>query len=315
MKKEFKSDNILDYKTYKEFYDTFNFKFIKWVNLFVIYMLILVLIKDGSKEVIPSIILLFIFNSIISLKAKIIYKKNFIDKNLINIHNEVFINERDVILQADNGNKNITLLSEVIEIYETRNLLVLKTNNKSNGGCIINKVNLKGGTLNELKQHLLSNCQNIKKKKIIQIKSKSSVIKILFVLLLITIIICSSYEVIKYYLDDKKTIFEITDGKYSIEAFPDIPIEISDDYVPSYIYALWDEKRHTGVVDEIQKYKVDEDKTLIYIIGKSNRNNNYLQYFIFNYKTNKLKTYLNLQDMNDEDKIIFDYEKEFKLPE
>lgn len=169
MKKEFKSDNILDYKTYKEFYDTFNFKFIKSVNLLVISICILLLITDRYKEVIPSIILLLIFNIIMSLKAKIIYKKNFIDKKLINIHNEVFINEKEVILQADNGNKNVTLLSEVIEIYETSNLLVLRTNNKSNGGCIINKVNLKVGTLNELKQHLLSNCQNIKKKKITKI--------------------------------------------------------------------------------------------------------------------------------------------------
>lgn len=173
MKKEFKSDNILDYKTYKEFYDTFNFKFIKWINLFVIYMSLLILITDGYSKVVLPIILLLIFNVIMSLKAKIIYKKNFIDKNLINIHNEVFINEKEVILQANNGNKNITLLSEVIEIYETPHLLVLKTNNKSNGGCIINKINLKGGTLNELKQHLLSNCQNIKKKKIIKINKLS----------------------------------------------------------------------------------------------------------------------------------------------
>lgn len=145
--------------------------------------------------------------------------------------------------------------------------------------------------------------------------SKKFVFIILTIYIVMFAIFCDSkFQEIIEKDRDRESIFKITDKKYSFTRFTDYPSDDSENDDVTYKYALWDEKKHTGVIDEIQKYKVNKEKYVIYIIGKDSWSDDYLQYFIFNYKNNNLQSYTNLQDMSDEDKIIFEEDNDWLTP-
>lgn len=128
-------------------------------------------------------------------KNKTSYKVSKDLNNGTDVHINVEINNEKIIMTSDNGNISNYTFNQIISLIETKNFVILKL--KHNLGIIIDKTSLTGGTKEDLINHLLSVCENIKKKKIIKSKNWIILRKFSFVvlfLIFILSIILNMYE-------------------------------------------------------------------------------------------------------------------------
>lgn len=128
-------------------------------------------------------------------KNKTSYKISKDLNNGTDVHINVEINNEKIIMTSDNGNISNYTFNQIISLIETKNFVILKL--KHNLGIIIDKTSLTGGTKEDLINHLLSVCENIKKKKIIKSKNWIILRKFSFVvlfLIFILSIILNMYE-------------------------------------------------------------------------------------------------------------------------
>lgn len=82
----------------------------------------------------------------------------------------------------------------------------------------------------------------------------------------------------------------------------------------SYIYCFRNTNTNKTVGELLQKFKIDERINTVYLITKNNIKEDRIEYFILNYKNDKLYKYLNLEDMEPKNKIIFEEKDGWLIP-
>lgn len=171
--KEFKSNYIMDLKTYKEFINGFlstNMRTICCKLLIIIYVIACFLLNEHNiVKCFVSIYLLIILIRKLSGSDFIQYKRSLSINNGKPVSTEVKITEINIQgIDKDKGNQTNYTFDKILSITETKNLIILKM--KYNLGIIINKNNLEGGSREEFLDFIFEKCQNLKKKTVFQSK-------------------------------------------------------------------------------------------------------------------------------------------------
>lgn len=313
----FNSNYILDSKKYKEFLMGYisTRKFVI-IDLIILIISSLLLLYTQSYSIIMaigivSIILLLILR--IVGRNKNSYKVSKDLNNGIDLNINVTINKEKIILTSDNGNISNYTFNQIISLAETTNLIILKF--KHNLGIIIDKNTLTGGTKEELINYLLSVCENIKKKKIIQSKSwiilrKCSFVFLLLVFVLSIILNIFENQKMDRYLDILKgynyeieekivqrggtdvTNLEITDNSnhFYAELMEFDSNESAEDTINYWLsYSSSDYTVETG--KNYEKYYFEEDDDL-YV----RKDNIVLNVHIYSYEDDVFNNFLNIID-------------------
>ena len=246
-------------------------------------------------------------------KNKTSYKISKDLNNGTDVHINVEINNEKIIMTSDNGNISNYTFNQIISLIETKNFVILKL--KHNLGIIIDKTSLTGGTKEDLINHLLSVCENIKKKK--NIKSKNWIILrkfsfvVLFLIFILSIIL-NMYENQKMdrYLEILKNYnYEIEERTIQRSGKDVLDIKISDmqyhfyaelmefdseesaeDTIDYWLsYSSSDYTVETG--NNYERYYFEEDDDL-YI----RKDNIVLNVHIYSYKDDVFNNFLNIID-------------------
>lgn len=246
-------------------------------------------------------------------KNKTSYKISKDLNNGTDVHINVEINNEKIIMTSDNGNISNYTFNQIISLIETKNFVILKL--KHNLGIIIDKTSLTGGTKEDLINHLLSVCENIKKKKIIKSKNWIILRKFSFVvlfLIFILSIILNMYENQKMdrYLEilkdynyeiEERTIqrsgkdvldIKISDMQYHFyaELMEFDSEESAEDTIDYWLsYSSSDYTVETG--NNYERYYFEEDDDL-YI----RKDNIVLNVHIYSYKDDVFNNFLNIID-------------------
>ena len=246
-------------------------------------------------------------------KNKTSYKISKDLNNGTDVHINVEINNEKIIMTSDNGNISNYTFNQIISLIETKNFVILKL--KHNLGIIIDKTSLTGGTKEDLIHHLLSVCENIKKKKIIKSKNWIILRKFSFVvlfLIFILSIILNMYENQKMdrYLEilkdynyeiEERTIqrsgkdvldIKISDMQYHFyaELMEFDSEESAEDTIDYWLsYSSSDYTVETG--NNYERYYFEEDDDL-YI----RKDNIVLNVHIYSYKDDVFNNFLNIID-------------------
>lgn len=246
-------------------------------------------------------------------KNKTSYKVSKDLNNGTDVHINVEINNEKIIMTSDNGNISNYTFNQIISLIETKNFVILKL--KHNLGIIIDKTSLTGGTKEDLINHLLSVCENIKKKKIIKSKNWIILRKFSFVvlfLIFILSIILNMYENQKMdrYLEILKNYnYEIEERTIQRSGKDVLDIKISDmqyhfyaelmefdseesaeDTIDYWLsYSSSDYTVETG--NNYERYYFEEDDDL-YI----RKDNIVLNVHIYSYKDDVFNNFLNIID-------------------
>lgn len=247
-KKEFKSEYTLDLKTYQEFCK--GYKAANRIEIIILIILVLFFIESIIEKDYSFIIFycafLLIFKLILKLidKPKIQYKRMLSCNNGKPAHNIVTINDENILITGDNGNKSTYSFEQIIGIIETKNLLILKM--KYNLGININKNTLTGGNVEELASYLYQKCSNIKKKKIIKTnitKYFELIFTIVLAILLILSIIFNIFE--NKYIQNLKMTLQLNDyhiisatSSYKNEEISILTISKDSEHGKYYIYTF-----------------------------------------------------------------------------
>ena len=197
--KEFSSKYILDYKTYKEFSNGYiATRKSSMITLFVVLvLLILCIIYRNYETVITFGVIFAIFAFLIKVtgRNKLQYKRYKSLNNNEDVEANIKIGKEKIISTSKKGDTSSYEFSQIIGIIETKNLLVLKL--EYNMGIIINKNNLEGGTKEDLINYLYFVCNNLKKKKVTNTKGWLILRRIMFGLLVITVILSVVLSILK----------------------------------------------------------------------------------------------------------------------
>lgn len=246
-------------------------------------------------------------------KNKTSYKISKDLNNGTDVHINVEINNEKIIMTSDNGNISNYTFNQIISLIETKNFVILKL--KHNLVIIIDKTSLTGGTKEDLINHLLSVCENIKKKKIIKSKNWIILRKFSFVvlfLIFILSIILNMYENQKMdrYLEilkdynyeiEERTIqrsgkdvldIKISDMQYHFyaELMEFDSEESAEDTIDYWLsYSSSDYTVETG--NNYERYYFEEDDDL-YI----RKDNIVLNVHIYSYKDDVFNNFLNIID-------------------
>ena len=197
--KEFSSNYTLDYKTYKEFSTGYiATRKSSIITLFVVLVwLILCIIYRDYQIVITFGVLFGIFAILIKVKGrnKIQYKRYKSLNNNEDVETNIKIGKDKIVSTSKKGDVTTYEFSQITNIVETKNLIILKL--KYNMGIILNKNNIEGGTKEELLEYLYSVCNNLKKKKVTNTKGWLILRRIMFGLLVITVILSVVLSILK----------------------------------------------------------------------------------------------------------------------
>lgn len=322
MEKSFKTEYILDLKTYREFSKGYQISGkIPHLILIILILITTLLLALGEYRYIIyfslfSLIYLFLYFFIIS-KNKIHYQRMLENYNGRIPHNVIEINDKEIVTK-EIGSKNKANYSfeQIIGIFETKNQIVLKL--KYNLGLIIDKNNLTGGTQEELVSFLYSVCPNIKNKKIIQVTKEKKYCGY-FILIYVLILILSwlmiskenylflkikdqleksGYEIIKLESLDsssKNAIYFITNDNTENEFFL---YKFQNKKDASNNFKLWIESEEFSIFDcekspsnEYQKCETNESEHIVMI-----QNNQYIFYGVEN--KNQIELNLLLEKIN-----------------
>ena len=276
--------------------------------------MLLLYIKNYSIIIYIGILSLFLLLILkIIGKNKTSYKISKDLNNGTDVHINVEINNEKIIMTSDNGNISNYTFNQIISLIETKNFVILKL--KHNLGIIIDKTSLTGGTKEDLINHLLSVCENIKKKKIIKSKNWIILRKFSFVvlfLIFILSIILNMYENQKMdrYLEILKDYnYEIEESTIQRSGKDVLDIKISDmqyhfyaelmefdseesaeDTIDYWLsYSSSDYTVETG--NNYERYYFEEDDDL-YI----RKDNIVLNVHIYSYKDDVFNNFLNIID-------------------
>jgi len=170
--KEFRTENTLDFKFYKEFLKGLGgttISLIKIVGVLSIVVFIFnILMKNYDILVMWIIVLLllcFISDIVIRKINKIRYNKMTLSNKNLPIKNILTIGKDGIkIINPDSNNKTEYTFDSINSIVETKNMFILKMNYRM--GMVIDKNNLTGGTKEEFIEYILNKCNNLKKKKV-----------------------------------------------------------------------------------------------------------------------------------------------------
>ena len=197
--KEFSSKYILDYKTYKEFSNGYiATRKSSMITLFVVLvLLILCIIYRNYETVITFGVIFAIFAFLIKVtgRNKLQYKRYKSLNNNEDVEANIKIGKEKIISTSKKGDISSYEFSQITGIIETKNLLVLKL--EYNMGIIINKNNLEGGTKEDLINYLYFVCNNLKKKKVTNTKGWLILRRIMFGILVITVILSVVLSILK----------------------------------------------------------------------------------------------------------------------
>ena len=197
--KEFSSKYTLDYKTYKEFSSGYiATRKSSMITLFVVLvLLILCIIYRNYETVITFGVIFAIFAFLIKVtgRNKLQYKRYKSLNNNEDVEANIKIGKEKIISTSKKGDTSSYEFSQITGIIETKNLLVLKL--EYNMGIIINKNNLEGGTKEDLINYLYFVCNNLKKKKVTNTKGWLILRRIMFGLLVITVILSVVLSILK----------------------------------------------------------------------------------------------------------------------
>ena len=197
--KEFSSKYTLDYKKYKEFSNGYiATRKSSMITLFVVLvLLILCIIYRNYETVITFGVIFAIFAFLIKVtgRNKLQYKRYKSLNNNEDVEANIKIGKEKIISTSKKGDTSSYEFSQIIGIIETKNLLVLKL--EYNMGIIINKNNLEGGTKEDLINYLYFVCNNLKKKKVTNTKGWLILRRIMFGLLVITVILSVVLSILK----------------------------------------------------------------------------------------------------------------------
>lgn len=276
--------------------------------------MLLLYTKNYSIIIYIGILSLFLLLTLkIIGKNKTSYKISKDLNNGTDVHINVEINNEKIIMTSDNGNISNYTFNQIISLIETKNFVILKL--KHNLGIIIDKTSLTGGTKEDLINHLLSVCENIKKKKIIKSKNWIILRKFSFVvlfLIFILSIILNMYENQKMdrYLEilkdynyeiEERTIqrsgkdvldIKISDMQYHFyaELMEFDSEESAEDTIDYWLsYSSSDYTVETG--NNYERYYFEEDDDL-YI----RKDNIVLNVHIYSYKDDVFNNFLNIID-------------------
>lgn len=194
----FKSDYTLDFEMYKEFSKGYNRTKIinKIIPIITIILFILGVIEFLSGEygfvimyclffIVYGIVIIFLVRNQIRMG----FKRMITSNGGVERNNSIIINDKEInIIDINRNNKMNYSFDQVIDVIETKKLLILKL--QYNLGIIIDLNKMTGGTKEELVNHLYNNCHNIKNKKVLN-GSKKNYFLYLYVILFSTLLITS----------------------------------------------------------------------------------------------------------------------------
>ena len=163
---EFTSEYTLDKDTFKEFQMGFsqNKMILVYIVCIVVSLFYLILKRYNSAVFfsIFSMAYILILNLIKLYTSKLQYNRFLIVTKGKN-KNNIKISENIIEGTNENGNKNSYTLDQIIDVVETKNLIILKL--KYRLGIIINK-NTLNTSKNEFIDYLMDKCINLKSRKI-----------------------------------------------------------------------------------------------------------------------------------------------------
>lgn len=285
--REFRTENKLDFKFYKEFFRGIRgttSSILKIIGILSIIVFIFNVLIRNYDILFKSIIILLLFGGISEVVTRKINKIRYNQMTLANknlpIKNNVTINKDGIkIINPDSNNKTEYTFDSINSIVETKNMYILKMNYKV--GMIINKNNLTGGTKEEFIEYILDKCSNIKKKKVYNYQKNTSflygyVISLILILILSIIMPFSYNKRMENYLETNGyQIADITSAYNNSNIKSVLKINKETNFERTYIYKFksnndaiqtfffWiNDESEIDVIKEGKVYK-DGDKILL----------------------------------------------------
>ena len=186
-------------KTYKEFSTGYiATRKSSIITLFVVLVLLILCIIYRDYQIVITFGVLFgIFALLIKVtgRNKIQYKRYKSLNNNEDVETNIKIGKDKIVSTSKKGDVTTYEFSQITNIVETKNLIILKL--KYNMGIILNKNNIEGGTKEDLINYLYSVCNNLKKKKVTNTKGWLILRRIMFGLLVITVILSVVLSILK----------------------------------------------------------------------------------------------------------------------
>lgn len=300
---EFISTYKLDYAKYKEF--SKGFMASKKSTIILSFLLILLFIIYLIYEMYSAIIWIAIIFLLLMIITRITgsYKMSYKRSKSLNdnedIETTVKINNEKIIMTSKKGNVANYSFDQIVNIIETKNLLILKF--KYNMGIIIDKNNIEGGTKEELIEYLFSVSKNIKKKKVYKTNIGLITRKIAIIVFAIVTVLAIIFSYIKsnridkfqrlleqnnYNVErdetvndgyDKKTLTISKENEHTWMYIYDFKTEAEAKSTIKYWADMETNKNSNKFLEEnkgnYQKYIIDEDQYIILI-----RNDNLVFY-------------------------------------
>lgn len=190
-KKEYNLTYKLDYNMYKEFKSAYlATRSTSIIVLFLVEVALLlnVFFKNYYNVILFGVLfVIFVIVYKIMGRSKTWYKRSKYLNNNEEIVTTVTINEEKIILSSSNGNMSNYSFDKIVDIVETKNLLILKL--KYNMGIILDKKELTDGKKEEILEYLFSVCKNVKAKKATNAKIWLILRRLFFVILAILFIL------------------------------------------------------------------------------------------------------------------------------
>lgn len=249
---KFTSKYDLDFPLYQEFskyYLKSNKSIVVILSVLLFCFLLNLLFQNYDfvwKYALIILSITFLFLLIIKRNIHLNYKRMITQRGEENVSNTITITKENITITDENKNHTTYSFDQFISIIETPNLLILKL--KYNLGLIISKKDLKGGSISDLKNHLLTNCLYLKKNTIINPQKYNKFISlsfILFFLILLIALVLSYHQ--NNFIRNLQNIFE-RDGYIFNNMYPgkydDNVYEIfkNDSHTIVYIYEYENEK-------------------------------------------------------------------------
>lgn len=267
-KKKFISEINVTKEVYKEFSDAFVFSSKKMIVLLLL-ALFLVLFNVIRKDYVRAIVFVVIeliyvvlFSLILKRQKRIGFERLLEAHGGKNVQTKITINEENIEeIDVGTENKMNFSFSQIQGILETDNLVILRL--KYNLGIILDKNNLKGGSVLELVEHLKNVCA-LNNKDCNKYKSKFKYLYCGFTILLILFLIGLLYFYMKSELYFDRVLKAFESKGYTVELYSPEDADLvvyglyKEDYDNQfYLYNFKDEDIAKSSFDDWR----DEDKT------------------------------------------------------
>ena len=286
---KFNFEYVLDYKKYKEFSTNYLASKIS-TNIILVLILVALILNIVYKNYSYVILFGVVFFGMVGLlkitgKSKISYKRyKYLNDNQDAVMN-INIDDEKITLSNKNGNKESYTFDKILDIVESKNLIILKL--KYNLGIIIDKSNITEDEKQKLYDFLFEKCVNVKSKKVKKtvfgLILRRFTILMYFVMLILAIVLLF-FKVSK--IDDYQNIYNSNEYYTSIETknyngYNTKILLISKNYehTKTYIYEFGtdkDAKRNLNYWLEQETKKQENDEYAVF------NKENYQKYVVLN---------------------------------